>query len=61
MSALEQKISTNPLTTDWLKEQIVTTKSHDVVSMINETEALLFVLRQRFVSQSAEKESFSNY
>ncbi|MGK2231176.1 MAG: hypothetical protein ACI92O_000334 [Colwellia sp.] len=52
MSALETRISNNPMATDWLKEQIITTKMHDVLSMINETEALLFLLKQRLAHES---------
>lgn len=50
MSCIEHKLFSDPTTSNWLKEQIVETKTHDVVDMINETEALLFLLKQRFHS-----------
>lgn len=52
MANLEEKLTANPATTQWLKEQIVNTKAYQPQDMINEAEALLFLLKQRMLASS---------
>jgi hypothetical protein len=54
MSSIEHKLLSDPAVSNRLKEQIIDTKDLALVDTINETEALLFVLKQRFHNQNKD-------